>query len=179
MPLESAQFEGTAAIRDKQKNKTHYVNLEIAAIYPEQLRVNATATLGIYVGSFATNETEATLLSALEKKFYKGANSPEIFSKLTKLNILPQDFIRLLLNHPLETSRWKCKDSAKAKICELKDSEMKVRESHTSSGERTIEFSSPQADMKMAIEQTTTKVENDPKQFKIEPPSQFKVYQLN
>ena len=113
------EWRGKGLVVDPRDGRQRTVWLDVIAQEPDRLRLDVTATLGTYVGTFVSSDGRFTWLSALEKRFVTGAADSAAARALLRLPIGPGDIIALLFDSPLGKS-WSCSETSAsgARRCE-------------------------------------------------------------
>jgi hypothetical protein len=115
----SGEWSAKAQVTELSTGKSQQVSLDIISVWPRQLRIEATAILGISVAVLAVEEGHFQLLLPRERKYYVGYNSERSLQNFFKVAINPEWLINATFDQDLRGSEWTCQDEQPApnRIC--------------------------------------------------------------
>ena len=115
----AGEWSARAQVTELATGKSQQVSLDIISVWPRQLRIEATAILGISVAVLAVEEGHFQLLLPREKKYYVGYNSERSLQNFFKVAINPEWLINATFDQDIRGSDWVCQDEdpAPSRIC--------------------------------------------------------------
>ncbi len=165
-------------IEEKAGGPKHFLQLQIFALQPDQLRMDATAAMGVYVGTFVMNGETTQFLSAREKKFYTGPTSPEMMQALVQAPLDPRTLYNVLFDRPLDMDQWDCEEKNEILNCMYQSAKLQLRLKNTDEYEKMLSLNSPKVSVRLKFSLVGTKLEQGSELFNLKPPAQFRVYRL-
>jgi hypothetical protein len=188
------QWLGKALVRDRTKNKTSELVLEIAAKYPGQMRIEvASSGLSIHLASIAIEQGRMQVILTREKKYLDLPASENAFGPLLPLRISPDDLMSFIFHFPFNLEKWSCKTQDDwTGACVLRDeaeggvhapatstssigSGITTSIKYSGNSTRRLEFRSSTADLEIAIENVGAKVEVSPSAYHLSPPHGYSI----
>lgn len=168
-------------VHDKIKDKNNSVQLDVIGLYPKKLRMDISAILGIYVGSFAWNDQEMQMLLAREKKFISGKANRESMQELLKLPLDPVVLSQLFWDQKLGGSDWKCSldSNLHPQKCEQADLKIQIEFKERTPDTRIVMIDSPKIEAEMNIQKYQKEIHTDSQTFLLTAPENFSVIRLS
>ncbi len=153
--------------------------MEVISKRPKSMRMDISAVLGIFVGSFAWNDTDMQVLLAREKKFIIGPANSDSMQELLKLQMDPMALLDIFWDENLPSQEWTCEqENLLPKICKHKSLEIQVTWQERKDHHRLIEIDSPKINAQLSLTQLEEDVNLTPTTFKLKAPESFKVIHL-
>lgn len=178
--LQEGQWRAKVLIRDKARNKSHIVYVDVMAVRPEKLRMEVTSPIGIHLASFAMNNGKVEYLLTRRKEFYRGRTSSENLQEVLQMPIDPRLLTKILFDEDLSGQGWQCKRDKKGFLsaCEDDGQDLKLTWSNRERSRRTITFFTPKARVQMLLKGFKAKVEAKGNLFRLQAPKNFKVRRI-
>lgn len=169
-------WRGKALIFDKIKDKKNTVALEVVSRRPKNMRIDISATLGIYVGSFVWNEHKMEILLARDKKFIVGPASADSMQEILKMQIDPQALLDVFWEQPLSPREWNCERdrSELTKLCKHKTLAVQIIWQERSPRHRLIEIDSQKVNTQLSLNEVEEAPEIKASTFQLRAPEGFK-----
>ena len=172
-------WHAKSLIYDKLKERRNTVSMEIISQRPRSIRMDISAMLGIYVGSFAWNELGMQMLLAREKKFITGPANSDSMQELLKLQIDPVALLDIFWDENLPQAEWVCEQQNHLpKVCKHKNLAIQVTWQDRQNHHRLIEIDSPKVNAQLSLTQIEEEVNWTPATFHLKAPENFTVVQL-
>lgn len=148
-------------IKDKKKNQSQFVNLEFMSIWSQQMRMEASATLGVSAASLVINADKFELLLPRQSKYYFGRATSAALKPALRIELEPHIMIDFLFDKSPRGKNWLCeKDSlARPVSCENKTTEQQVQYDRENPKKRKITLVSSQYELQLVFQSDMTKVE--------------------
>lgn len=179
-PLQ-AQWETKALITNQKDNKRHSLNIDIYAIRDQKTRLEISALLGFQMASLVMSPEEIAFVVYPKKTYYFGKNSESAFSRIIDLPLHPMNLTNIAFDQPIIGPGWKCNLDQNKLVsqCENVERKITVNWQDRDAGKKKVQIVAPQFEMQwlFSAPQTEVVLKND--QFKLKPPSGFKVIQIN
>ena len=180
-PLQQAQWETKALIKDLKTNKNQTLNIDIYAVKNDRARIEISALMGFQVASLVMDHKDISYAIYPQKRFYYGANSEAAFSRVINLPLHPMNLINVAFEEPVRGSGWQCtKDQAgQLSSCLNAERKMRIVWSGRADGAKKVVITAPQFEMQWAYEAPQTEVQFKPELFTLRQPKGFKAIQIN
>jgi hypothetical protein len=173
------QWRGKALVPDPRDGKMRSVSVDVMAQAPDRLRVDATGSVGAYIGTFATARGRFWYLSSIDRIFMTGAAQSQAARDTLRMSIEPTEAIALLLDSPMPP-RWSCEPLTPPSIgrrCHNDSTTAQVERQVERGGEALrIEISAlPRtgAPAQLRLDSVRSGGEPDERQFRLEKPRGF------
>ena len=154
--------------------KQRTLSLDLAAEAPNRLRIDATTSLGVYVGTFVSDGKNFAWLSALEKKFVVGAAGSRAARTQIGLPVDAEDVVAALLNAPMPTG-WTCELGADhSRNCTHATAHASASMTPDQDGRRFV-FTGPNGPKpaQLRVDAARTDVDLDPDSFRLAKPKGY------
>ncbi len=177
----SGHFEAKALIRDLKKNKSHVINLQVNAVQPDKLRVDATSVIGTHIFSLVTDKDKVEYLVVPEKTYFVGKSSAGALKPILPIAISPDHLMNMFFEKPIQEKNWTCSKSAEGILqsCRQRRSKVRVEWSRQKGGQRLIEVSVPSVAMvQMSVRSFDDEVNVKKHPFSLRVPQSFKTVRL-
>ncbi len=173
-------WQGKALIFDKVKDKKNTVSLEVVSRRPKNMRMDISAILGVYVGSFVWNENQMQILLAREKKFIVGPANVESMQEILKLQIEPVALFNIFWDEPLSAAEWNCElDQLKRmKLCRHRTLAIQIVWQERDGRHRLIEIDSAKINTQLSINEIEEDTEIKASTFQLKLPEGFKLIRI-
>jgi hypothetical protein len=172
------EWTASAVIEEKRNEVRHFLNLQIVARQPEQMRMDATAAMGVYVGSFVMNGPQTDFLSARDKKFYTGPTGPEMMQALLRTPLDPRTFHKVLFGEALDKEEWSCSTIQSQYVCDHRHTDLKLSIKDQSPSERLLSLNSPMVSARFKVRLVESTGGQGEELFRLQSPEGFRVYRL-
>jgi hypothetical protein len=175
------QWRAQALVRDLKAKKSNELSLEIVAVEPSRMRIEAVSSgLGVYLASLVLNGDEMRVLLARERRFISSRADREALHALVPLRISPHALMDLLFARKLDEREWSCElaEGNARGTCKLRGESLSVTWNPLNLGRRLFEISSPGASVSLVVEDSPAKVEIKPDMFKLNAPDGYRVEAL-
>lgn len=179
-PLQ-ARWETKALITNQEENKKHSLNIDVYAIRDKNTRLEVSALLGFPIASLVMTPEDIAFVIYSKKTFYQGKNSESSLSRLFNLPLRPLSLANIAFDEPIIGEGWRCKFDQKSVVtqCENTDRKISVNWQDRDAGKKKVQIVAPQFEMIWLFSAPQTEVVLKDLQFKIKPPSGFKIIQIN
>ncbi len=176
----TAAWRGKALIFDKVHDKKNTVSMEVISRRPKSMRMDISAVLGIYIGSFVWNDSRMQVLLAREKKFINGPANADSMQELLKMQIDPQVLLDIFWDNPFSKAEWNCEVDAVglSKSCKHKTLAIRVIWQEREGHHRLIEIDSPKVNAQLSLNDLEEDVEIKPTTFQLKAPESFRMITL-
>jgi hypothetical protein len=133
----SGEWSAKAQVTEMSTGKSQQVSLDIYSVWPQKMRIEATAILGIEVAVLAVEGGHFNLILPREKKYYSGPNSEKALQNVFKVPLNPEWLINMTFDQDIKGPGWICgtentaeldqeQDSVPARICRNAKYSLKV-----------------------------------------------------
>lgn len=102
------RFSSQAYFLDKQKNKSHQMNLEIVARKNQKMRLDAKVVLGLHVASAVMTSERLNVALHAEKKSYEGPATQKAMQRSLGFPLHPLIFHAVVYRQALRGQNWSC-----------------------------------------------------------------------
>jgi hypothetical protein len=180
-PLQQAQWETKALIKDLKTNKSQSLNIDIYAVKNDRARLEISALMGFQVASLVMDNKDISYAIYPQKKFFYGKNSEEAFSRVINLPLHPMNLINVAFEEPVRGSGWQCAKDQSGQLASCTNAERKMRIvwSGRVDGAKKVLITAPQFEMQWAYQAPQTEVQFKPELFTLRQPNGFKAIQIN
>ncbi len=174
------QWECKAQLKNLVKNESHVVSLDVFAIKPNNLRLEATGPLGIRLASVLLTEQQFTAVEYTQQKAYIGTAKSKSFASVLKIPIEPNWFYNIFFDEPLNAPGWKCSfDNNKVvKECNNTQAQFKIEWLDRAEDNKRIVISNPQYQLNILTKEHQPKVEHPDKVFHLKIPDNYTKIQI-
>jgi hypothetical protein len=179
--FQRAQWETKAVIRDLKSNKTHSVDIDVLGDYPNRLRMEISALMGVHVASLAINGDEIHYAIYSQKKFFQGIANEGSFLPLMNMPLHPRNFINIAYDVPIRGAGWVCAKDANDSLSECNQASRGIKvqwSDRTSEGQKKVLITGPSFEMRWLMRAPQTEVQFKNETFLLEAPLDFKTIQL-
>jgi hypothetical protein len=162
-------------VEDKIHDQNHSLRAECIAREPDQLRMDVTSSMGIYVASLTLNKNQMQSLLPRQHKFLEGPARSAAIESLIHLPLDPRWLIALLFDHDLPAVDWTCQKDAHdfKQHCQLKRSDVAITWQERSDIRRVLLLESPRAKVHLSIEPVSTKAQVSTGTFHLDVPEGY------
>jgi outer membrane lipoprotein-sorting protein len=172
-------WRGKALIFDKIKDRKNTISLDVISKYPRLLRMDISAVLGIFIGSFTWNESQMQVLLAREKKFISGPANSNSMQELLKLQIDPTALLNIFWDENLSSNEWTCiQENLLPKSCKHKNLEIMITWHERAKLHRLVEIDSPKVNAQLSLTQLEEDVNLNANTFQLKAPANFQKMDL-
>ncbi len=173
-------WRGKALIFDKVHDKKNTVSLEVVSRRPKSMRMDISAVLGVYVGSFVWSDSQMQVLLAHDKKFITGPANIDSMQELVKLPIDPVALLNIFWDEPLSNREWSCEldTGGLSKVCHHKTYAVRVTWTERDGRHRLIEIESAKINAQMSLNESEESPELKPNTFQLKAPEGFRMITL-
>lgn len=179
--VSEGQWEGRILIKDKSKNKSYIVSVDIAAIKESQkLRMDVAAALGTPVATVAVSGQQTEYILFRQKAFYQGKTQPKVLKPILAINMDPRLLFSLLFEDEPQGGGWKClrDDKDFLKQCENKAAGLSLEWIERKGARKTIEIQHARSSLQINLNSFQPKVVEKADLFNLNAPSGFKSYRI-
>jgi hypothetical protein len=175
------RWSAKAMINDLKKQNKNYLDLDIIARKPNDLRVELSGTFGVSVATIVTRKNEISYALPRQKKFYYGLPSEHSLRPIFGFNLSPKIFVSIVFDEPLSDLRWQCTRNHMNKIekCLNKELQINVVWQNLETGQKKILINNPDFEIQVVFKDFDPKVNIDEQTFVLKPPNDFSTYKLN
>lgn len=174
------QWECKAQLKNLVNNESHIVSLNVFAIKPNNLRLEASGPLGIRLASVLLNEQQFTAIEYSKQKVYIGSAKSKLFASVLKIPIEPKWFYNIFFDEPFTTPGWQCSfdNNKQVKECTNAQNQFKIEWLDRIDDNKRIVISNPQYQLNILTKEHQPKVERPDKVFQIKIPENYKKIQI-
>lgn len=159
-------------LRAEKKNR---VDLEVAAVKPSTLRLDAKGTFGILGGIGLLKGDQATFILARQKKAYIGRAGPASLVPFLNIDLDPRVLLPVFFDEPIDG--WSCREKTQQlDHCEHEGYVVAVTERDAQ--KRKVEITGPDFRAILVIKDDGTKVMDDAGAFNVAVPDGYRIYKL-
>ncbi len=177
MPADG-QWHSKALLQDKKHAKSYTLVLDLRAVEPDQLRMDVTNPIGVYLATLVLNGRQIDYMAVRERKFFTGPADAKIMQELIQIPIDPHDLIKVLFHKPLGTT-WRCEGTlAQPSSCDHAETATRMIWKERTETSESIEIASTGITIFLKLEAIGAKVEISDKTFKLIPPSGYQITRL-
>lgn len=179
--IREAQWETKAVVRDLKANKTHSVDIDILADYPERLRMEVSALMGMQVASLALNQEDIQYVVYTQKKSFSGKANEGSFMPLMNIPLHPRNFMSVAFDTPITGPGWACMNGSDNLVSECSQAARKIKvqwSDRTAEGQKKVLIAGPTFEMRWLFRPPKTEVQFKDDTFRLEAPAEFKTIQL-
>ena len=187
----SGDWSAKAQVTDLSNGKTQQVSLEIIAVWPQKLRIDATAMLGIHVAVLAVDQGHFQLILPREKKYYEGPNSEKALQNFFKIAINPEWLIRSTFDQDIKGPDWTCQnlpaddEAGRGRVCKNSQTHISVTWKDKRGDQKRVIWANSTHEVQIVYksysEWDATKVQEDGNEaspFKLAVPEGFTKYNI-
>ena len=183
----AGEWSAKAQITDQKTGKSQQVNLSIMGIWPDQLRLEARAILGISVGTLTLQKDDFAVLLPRQHKFFQGHASEKILQSVFQLPVDPHWLLDLAFDQPLPNPEFNCVfEQGRLKRCQRPSDGLTIEWRDRDSGRRRVVISAAQHELQIVFldfsEWDPTKVQeilsNPHSPFRLTAPDGFTNYNV-
>jgi hypothetical protein len=174
--IDKGKWKSKLLVRDIRAGRSQIVNVDIIAVRPSKLRMEAVTSLGIHVASFVINGDQMKYILPREKKFYSGTATKQSMKSVIGVELDPKLLMNLIFEDAPPEKAWNCIRDEKGYLedCINKKEQVKISWSDRDQARKRIALDSPQYQIQLSMADFSTKVEDKPELFDIVPPDDFK-----
>ena len=178
--VSEGQWEGRVLIKDKKKNQSHVVSIDINAIKDEKIRINVTAAMGTPVAALVVDGTKTQYILFKQKAYYEGATQPKVLNPILAIEMDPRLLFSVLFDSEIKDKGWEClkDDKGYLKNCENKASALKIDWVERKGEKKTIKIDHVNASLQLNLNSFRPKVVARDDLFSLKAPAGFKTYTL-
>jgi len=158
--------------------------LDIVAVTPDSLRMDATGTLGVALATLVINKNDVQYSIYRQKKYYEGRLSDHAMRPLFKMNMNPKFFMNLCTDSAINEPGWVCQigNNGLVDSCERKSDGFKIIWSDREGDRKRVTISDKDFQLTIVFKSYTeldqTKVQANHGPFQYEPPKDFARYKI-
>ncbi|UYL10369.1 hypothetical protein B9G69_007220 [Bdellovibrio sp. SKB1291214] len=181
-PLQQAEWDTKAMIRDMKENKTQTVSIDLMAVKNQRVRLDVTAMMGFNVASLVMSPKEIAYAIYPKKEFYYGKNSEKSIERIMGLSLHPMNLANIAFEEPVRGPGWICEqDNLKVlSKCENRQRSIRVEwKDRTPEGQKKVVITAPQLEMQWLFKPPQTEVQFKAETFTLKQPDGFKAIQIN
>jgi len=187
----SGEWSARAQITELSSGKSQQANLEIISVWPQKLRIEATAILGITVAVLTVDQGRFQLILPREKKYYEGPNSEKALQNLFKVPINPEWLIRTTFDQDIKGPDWICltqsgdDEKSRSRVCRNEQTKVSVTWKDKQGDQKRVIWTNPTHEVQIVYKSYSdwdaTKVQDNGNQstpFKLTIPEGFTKYNI-
>ncbi|WP_246845789.1 hypothetical protein [Bdellovibrio sp. ZAP7] len=180
-PLQQAEWETKALIRDMKENKSNSVSIDMMAVKNQRVRLDITAVMGFQVASLVMSPKEIAYAIYPRKEFYYGKNSEKSVERIIGLSLHPMNLANIAFDEPVRGPGWTCEQDSSRILskCENKQRSIRVEWKDRTEGKKKVVITAPQFEMQWLFKAPQTEVQFKPETFTLKQPDGFKAIQIN
>lgn len=180
-PLQQAEWETKALIRDMKENKSNSVSIDMMAVKNQRVRLDITALMGFQVASLVMSPKEIAYAIYPRKEFYYGKNSEKSIERIIGLSLHPMNLANIAFDEPVRGPGWACEHDSSQILskCENKQRSIRVEWKDRTEGKKKVVITAPQFEMQWLFKAPQTEVQFKPETFTLKQPDGFKAIQIN
>ncbi|WP_413291929.1 hypothetical protein ACLSU7_10920 [Bdellovibrio sp. HCB185ZH] len=180
-PLQQAEWETKALIRDMKENKSNSVSIDMMAVKNQRVRLDITALMGFQVASLVMSPKEIAYAIYPRKEFYYGKNSEKSVERIIGLSLHPMNLANIAFDEPVRGPGWTCEQDSSHILskCENKQRSIRVEWKDRTEGKKKVVITAPQFEMQWLFKAPQTEVQFKPETFTLKQPDGFKAIQIN
>ncbi len=174
--VNEGQWEGRVLIKDKRKNQSHVVSVDINAIKDEKIRINVTAAMGTPVAALVVDGAKTQYILFKQKAFYEGATQPKVLNPVLAIEMDPRLLFSVLFDSDIKDTGWLCLKDEKnfLKTCENRTVGLKIDWVERKGEKRTVKIDHANASLQLNLNSFRPKVVARDDLFSLKAPSGFK-----
>jgi hypothetical protein len=175
--LSHAQWKARTVIKDLKAKKTHIVRMDVVAQRPNQLRVDFTGSLGIYLGALAMNEKEFKVVIVNQKTVYRGRSELVNLPQEIPLSVSPMQLLNIFFEDEPKDSSWNCSRDKNGLLvqCDGRDNDLKISWSQRQGARRRIVILGFQKEIQLDISGVESIDKPTPQAFQLPTPQGYLV----
>lgn len=172
----SGQWRAKALVRNLKTSKSVTLDLDIAAVEPDRLRIEALGPFDTHVASIASRGDTVSIALTRDKKFLRAPADRYALARIVPVRVAPSDLLAVLFDRPLEAnnSGWVC-DRSHAPQWTCQSGTATVARTPDADGRRNFVFTAPDSEMDLVITEAHSAVAPADSSFDLQPPPGFKV----
>lgn len=179
--LAEGQWRGKALVNNWKTKQKAYLDVDILAREPSQLRMEITGSFGVHVASIALSGQEVTYILSQEKRFIEVPASADALVRIVPIRVPPDVLLAILFERELPRGEWKCDIDRKNQLpmfCVHKGDDVAVKWIERNGRNRRLKITAKEAEVELVLDEAKSKVELKNDAFKLSPPSGFKQERL-
>ncbi|MCB0366077.1 MAG: hypothetical protein H6624_17885 [Bdellovibrionaceae bacterium] len=167
-------------IKDKKKNKSYIVHVDMNARVGENLRLDVTTPLGGHLASLVLNSEEVRYVVVKQKKFYSGKPTPKALQPLISVPLDPVLMYNILFDKPIAREGWTCAKSKESflETCSSEKEQISLRWSDRVLNRKTVHIEHPKAELQMNFFTYDEHIQDKKNLFSLDAPKNFKVLKI-
>lgn len=170
----SGKFQAKGEVRDKLKNKSYHLSLDLIAVKPDRLRVNVFSYFGNHIASFAMKSGQIRYILVTEKRYVSAPATEKAFHELMRISLEPSLLLNVLFDDSLPKD-WKCETDRNAlpTICRNARTAASVQWQERSIDKRVVVFDNSESSLSLVLRPEKLDYAVDAKEFELNKPAGF------
>ncbi len=170
----SGKFQAKGEVKDKIKNKSYHLSLDLIAAKPDRMRVNVFSYFGNHIASFAMKAGQIKYILVTEKRYISAPATEKAFHDLLRISLEPSLVLNVLFDDSLPKD-WKCENDKNGfpVICRNARSGASVQWQERSAEKRVIIFDNSDSSLSLVLRPEKLDYAVDAKEFELNKPSGF------
>lgn len=179
--VSEGQWAGRILIKDKSKNKSYIVSIDVAALKETQkLRMDVSAAMGTPVATIVVDGPNTEYILFRQKAFYEGKTQPKVLQPILAVNMDPRLLFSLLFESEPQGKGWTCERDEKEflKRCEHEAAGLSLEWIERKGTRKTIEIQHARSSLQINLNSFQPKVVEKAELFDLKAPPGFKTYKI-
>lgn len=163
-------------VRDKKKNKSFIVNVDLKAESSGNLRMDATSSFGQHLASLVILNEGMSYIVVPQKKYYQGKLESSALKRAIGVSLDPKLLFNLIFEQAPQTKDWSCAKDKKGYLVDcrnLKDKTVIVWKNRDAS-RKLVTVEHPRASIQLNFANFDPEFKPTEKTFALKVPPSFK-----
>lgn len=154
--------------------------MDIIAVYPTQLRLVVTTSIGLHVASFVINETQVQYVLPREKKYYFGKPNDQVLAPVLTVSVDPRHLMNALFDEPFVTKDWICSKTESQLLldCKQLSSKIKITWSDRKEMQKKVTVDGPTFKLVIDLKRVPSKVQITKNTFELTRPKNYQIIEI-
>lgn len=173
--VDEGYWRAKVLVKDKKRDKSFIVNVDLNAKLGNQLRMDITTPMGAHLATLVLNHDKVSYLVVKQRKFFSGQATAHVLEPLVLVPIDPHLFYHLLFDQPVTKPGWQCsKDKQNfLESCASKSSSLQITWNDRKANQKTVKIVHPRADLQIYFFSYADKVQDKENLFILKAPKGF------
>lgn len=165
-----ASFKIKAAIKNKIKNRSNIVYINVDSIKNQKLRLDVINTFVGHLASVLIDQNKLTYVLPKQKDYYSGPATARSLQRVLKIDVSPQVLYNVFFFEKVIAKSWACEDQVKSFSCMELKSGLNVI---WSKNRDLVIMDHEDVEIRMSIRNVDSKIQNEKNRFSLPKPTWF------
>ncbi len=168
-----------AFLKDLVKKKSHIIDLDVIAVYPDKMRIEATTSLGIHLASLVMSDGQVYYALTRQKKFFKGPVSDHALRPFFSFDVNPRYLMNMFFGYEIDEDNWNCEKDSQDQLEKCENSKLGLKIVWIYGGdEKEVKVIGKKFEAHLKLNLVDTKMDIKEETFNLIRPKGYKGYNL-